>query len=308
MYVSTRARWLRVIFTYHGSALQRIKWRLLSVFVVATVLTYLSDSGIWELRLTPTPFTLIGLALGIFLGFRNNSSYDRFWEGRKLWGRLVNTTRSLARETLTFLPQGDDQDPSPRQIRIIHDVIAYTHALRMHLREELEPAELSPWLDEAERAELAGHLNIPAQILLRLGRRISEAVRSGNVSEYRWVELERRLVELMDIQGGCERIKTTPIPYSYTILIHRIVALYTFGLPFGLVDILGRFTPFVVIAVAYTFLGLDAVGDEIEDPFGKDINDLPLTRLSTMIEINLRQALGETNVPTLPPPKKCVVD
>jgi putative membrane protein len=140
-------------------------------------------------------------------------------------------------------------------------------------------------------------LNVPNTILLQVARTLTQLSDKNQLSDYRRVELERTLTELSNIQGGCERIKSTPIPHSYTILIHRIVAVYVFSLPFGLAETLHQLTPLVVLMVAYTFLGLDAVGDEIENPFGYDPNDLPLTALSTMIEINLRQALGESSVP-----------
>ena len=120
--------------------------------------------------------------------------------------------------------------------------------------------------------------------------------------------LEQSLTDLTDIQGACERIKSTPIPSSYTVLIHRIVALYTFSLPFGIVDAVGIATPVVVAIIAYAFFGLDAVGEEIEEPFGTDINDLPLSTLSRMIEINLRQTLGEAEVPDVLRPVDGVLD
>ena len=111
--------------------------------------------------------------------------------------------------------------------------------------------------------------------------------------------LETSLVSLTDIQGACERIKSTPIPYSYNTLIHRIVAVYTYGLPFGLVSDVGIMTPVVVLVVSYAFFGIDTVGDEIEQPFGTDPNDLPLSAISRTIEVNLRQRLGETELPPM---------
>jgi putative membrane protein len=159
--------------------------------------------------------------------------------------------------------------------------------------------ELSPWLSAADRERVAQHQNTPNALLLLIAEGFQAAAQAGRTSEYRWVELERRVAELTDIQGGCERILGTPIPHSYSILMHRIVALYVFALPFALVGTTHLFTPLVVLMVAYTFLGLDAVGSEIEDPFGKDLNDLPLSTLSRMIEVNLREMLGESEIPPL---------
>jgi putative membrane protein len=301
---SERPHWLVLVFQYRGSALSRIRWRLLSVFVVAVALTALELlNGKWHVSLTPVPFSLVGIALGIFLGFRNNTSYDRFWEGRKLWGRLVNTTRSITRQALTLVDVHDasrdasssEADPVVRQQ--VYRVVAYVHALRMHLRGQVDVDSLSPGLSNEDQHAVRHHLNVPSAILLLIGKTYRRLAREGRVTDFAQIQLERSLTDLTDIQGGCERIKSTPIPHNYTILIHRIVAVYVFALPFGLIDTLGKLTPLVVLMVAYTFLGLDAVGDELEDPFGLDLNDLPLDTISRMIEINLRQALGETDVP-----------
>jgi ion channel-forming bestrophin family protein len=120
--------------------------------------------------------------------------------------------------------------------------------------------------------------------------------------------LEASLTALTDIQGGCERIKLTPIPFSYTTLIHRITAVYCYALPFGLVDVVGNYTPVVCGIVAYAFFGLDVVGDEIEMPFGDDPNDLPLRAITRTIEINLRQRLGEDPLPPPHTPTREVLD
>lgn len=304
MLLIERRNWWKVIVTLRGTALSRIWKRLLVVTFVATIVTVIHEfhveSPVWDL--TTIPFSLIAVALGIFLGFRNNTSYDRFWEGRKLWGQLVNTTRSLARQVLVLVgpAQGEAHDPKALAAvhrELVYRVIAYVHALRQHLRDEDELEQLRGLLPEAEREALPGQLNRPIAILRELGGRLRELWREGRVHPLHLPLLEQGLVSLTDIQGACERIQSTPIPSSYTVLIHRIVAVYTFALPFGLVETIGVATPVVVAIIGYAFFGLDAVGDEIEDPFGTDVNDLPLATLSRMIEINLRQTLGEVEVP-----------
>lgn len=296
-----RPSWLRLVFSLHGSALQRIRYRLLAVFVVSLVLTFLHEIGPFRTHLTLAALSLMGLALGIFLGFRNNTSYDRFWEGRKLWGALVNNARGWARDVLTLV-DGDSRVPTEQQTAQVYRGIAFVHALRLSLRGQLERAQLAPFLAPAELDEVLEKLNVPDAILLIIARTNQEMRNQGLLSDYRFVQLSDRISRLSDIQGGCERIRSTPIPHSYSILIHRIVALYVLALPFGLVDSLHFFTPAVVMMVAYTFLGLDAVGDELEDPFGEDLNDLPLSTISRMIEVNLLQSLGETDVPPPLPP------
>ncbi len=298
-----RRNWWRQIVTVRGTAVTRVWPRLLVVTALAVVETLLHLHGYWSLQgLTVVPFSLVAVALGIFLGFRNNTSYDRFWEGRKLWGQLVNTTRSFARQLQVLVgPHTPEHGVTPEAAAIhrelVYRVVAYVHALRMHLRDEDDLDALAGLLPDDERQALRTQHNRPLAVLHALGGRVRDLWCQGHLHPLHVPMLEGSLAALTDIQGGCERIKSTPIPSSYTVLIHRIVAMYVFALPFGLVDTIGAFTPVVVAIIGYAFFGLDAVGEEIEDPFGTDLNDLPLATLSRMIEINLRQLLGETALP-----------
>jgi putative membrane protein len=301
-----RMSWFRLLFEYRGSALPKIRGRLFAVFAVACVVTVASEiTGGFTSTLTPVPFTLISLALGVFLGFRNNTSYDRYWEGRRLWGRLVNDARSFARLVLHVIDEhatsaalAGGQRTRELQRALIYRVIAFAHALRLHLRNQLEdPRELVELLDPEEVSALAAQRNVPLFISLQISARIAEARRLG-ILRHRDVHLLEELVtDFVDVQGGCERIRNTPIPWSYTVLMHSIVAVYCFALPFGLVSTTHLLTPVVVVLIAYAFLGLDAVGDELEQPFGTEDNDLPLSALCRTIEINLRQVLGESRLP-----------
>jgi ion channel-forming bestrophin family protein len=313
MIVPPKYGWLALIFRWRGTALSRMWKRLVFTTGVAVAITLLDHFHAITIGkgLTVIPFTLIGVALGVFLGFRNNTSYDRYWEGRKLWGSMVNTSRTATRQILTLIgpqPNGGSK-PSEADLEeeraalvafhreMVHRVAAYVHAVRLHLRDDKSRSDLSRLLPEAEIDRLALEGNRPIAILQTLGDRVRDAWMRGWVHPQHVPVLEQSLTQFCDIQGGCERIKNTPIPFSYTALIHTIVAIYTFLLPFGLIHDVKAFTPVVVAIIAFAFLGLDAVGDEIEDPFGVDPNDLPLTTLSTMIEINVRQRIGDTDLP-----------
>jgi len=325
--------WLRTVWSWKGTAMQRIWKRLLFTTTTAAVITYidLGFGGRFQFHedLTLVPFSLIGVALGIFLGFRNNTSYDRFWEGRKLWGRMVNVSRSITRQILTMvgpiqkeyegrltdgvrghyygqLPSEQDREEDPDMDELldfhkecVHRVAAYVHCFRLHLRDEWDMSDLEGLVPDEEIERLKDESNRPVAMLQTLGDRFREAWLRGWIHSMHFKTLEESLTEMTGIQGGCERIKSTPIPFSYTALIHKIVALYCYALPFGIVNETKWFTPVVVAIVAYAFFGLDAVGDEIEDPFGKDLNDLPLTTLSTMIEVNIRQRIGDEDLPAL---------
>jgi len=248
-----------------------------------------------KITLTPIPFSLIGLALAIFLGFRNSASYDRFWEGRKLWGHLVIDCRTLARQMLYYLPDLD----AARQQRLIYRVIAFPYALKHHLRDSDPTPQIAEMLDEAERASVAAAHNRPDALVRRMSAELAAELAKGRANPMLVAEMESHVAAIAGIQAGCERIKNTPLPFSYSLLLHRTAYLYCFALPFGLVDTIGFMTPFVVAIVSYTFFGLDALGDEIEEPFGIAPNDLPLASLCRTIERDLRAALGED---ILPPP------
>lgn len=311
MMVPRHGSWLRLLFRYRGTELPRTKYRILGVFLLACLVTFAElnlEDDQFHSHLRIVPFTLIGFALSIFLGFRNNTAYDRWWEGRKLWGALVNTARSMTRQVLTLLhevPEGrtlsreEKSEIRALQVELVRRVIAFVHALRMHLRDVQDLSPLAAFLPADEVKALEAETNRPSAINKVTADKIMAAWTRGWIHPLHVPVLEASLTALTDIQGGCERIKSTPIPLSYTTLIHRIVAVYCYGLPFGLVGEVAEFTPIIVLVVSYAFFGLDVIGDEIEQPFGEDDNDLPLDALSRMIEVNLRQRIGETELPPL---------
>jgi ion channel-forming bestrophin family protein len=307
MFVEKRSSWIATV-VLGGVALPHIWMRTLAVSAISIVLTVAYREVPWlHYSITSTPFVLIGLPLGIFLGFRNNTAYDRFWEGRKLWGGLVNTCRSLTRQIITMVEPQPEAAPTTAETiaayeaEVVHTLIAYVHALRHHLRDSDPFATLARVLNEEEAARLREEPNVPIALLQRLGDQIADARRHHWIHAYHVAVIEASLVSLTDIQGACERIKSTPIPYSYTVLMHRLVAAYCTLLPFGLIETIGWGTPVVVLLVSYALFGLDAVGSEIEQPFGLDPNDLPLSTISRAIEANLRRRIGEPSPPLFEP-------
>ena len=305
MWVDKRPSWAKTVLL-GGFALPEIWGRTLFVTGLSSLVTIAYET-VPQLRysLTATPFALIGLPLGIFLGFRNNAAYDRFWEGRKLWGALVNTARTLARQiqTLVVAPAAEAEEARAFRLDFIHFEIAYFHALRHHLRDNKPWDSLSHVLPAEQVEPLRTHDNIPIFMIEEMARKLLVAREKGWVNPLHVNTFEISFTALCDLQGGCERIKLTPIPYSYTVLLHRIVAFFCLLLPFGLCDSIRYATPLVVLAVSYCFFGLDAVGDELEQPFGLDVNDLPLKAICRTIERNLRESLGEQLPPAVQPKK-----
>lgn len=283
----------RLFFALRGSIVHRIKWEVTTTVSIAVVVTLL-HGRLFETKITmtPIPFTLIGLALAIFLGFRNSATYDRWWEGRKQWGELVIRARSLARLCLFHIRDTGDGLPAVQVRRLI----AFTHALRHALRGSPD-RDSRRFLKQSEAEAAWQSVNPPDLILRAFSADLAKAAADGRVDPMITAAMEENVTALAGVQAACERINNTPLPFAYVLLLHRTAHLYCLMLPFGLVDICGFTTPIVVGLISYTFFGLDTIGDDIEEPFGVMPNDLPLDAISRRIEIDLRESLGEKNLP-----------
>ena len=302
MIIRERPSGLKLFLLLRGSVLPRILPTLLVNIAVATFVTW-SHGDLWDLKITLTtiPFTLIGLPISIFLGFRNNSAYDRFWEGRKLWGELVLRCRNFARQCTGLIeypaPAVASNGLQDARVRMIRRAIAFVQVLRDRLRGQPTNAAVAANLLPAEYAAMQNAANKPDFLMLEMGADLQRCLREGRLEACLAANIDTTLSALTAAAASCERIKNTPIPYSYTLLLHRTAYIYCFLLPFGLVDSIGFMTPFVVAIVAYTFFGLDALGDELEEPFGLEPNDLPLDAMCRAIEIDLLSALRADEIP-----------
>ncbi|MDD2777048.1 MAG: bestrophin family protein [Gallionella sp.] len=298
MIVRDRPTGLKLFFIFRGSVLHQI-WVVLLVNVVLATLVTMAHGDLFshKITLTAIPFTLIGLPLAIFLGFRNNAAYDRYCEGRKLWGEIVLQSRNFARQCLTLIEHSDPLNPKVElndvRVRMIYRTIAFSHALRHLLRGTDAMAEIKPLLTPDEWQQSSKTSNIPDYLMHQMGNDLRLCLDEKRLEGCLAANIDETMSAITAAAAACERIKGTPIPFSYTLMLHRTAYLYCFLLPFGLVDVIGFMTPFVVGIVAYTFFGLDALGDEIEEPFGNLPNDLALDAICRGIEINLRGALGE---------------
>ena len=298
MIVRKRPSWFRMLLVWRGSILPRIMPQLLLTMLVATAITGLSLRNHWQPGLSILPFSLLGVALAVFLGFRNNASYERFWEARKLWGSLIIETRTLARQALT-LPSAA---PAERR-ELVLTLIAFTHALRHQLRGTDATSDIRRLVaDPAAHARALSARFKPAVLLLQFNERLHAARARGEIDPILAAAFEPGLAALSGVLGGCERIANTPLPFTYSVIIHRIIYLFAFLLPFGLVETAGLWTPIIVGFVAYMFFALEALSDEIEEPFGTAPNDLALDAMSHTTEASLRELLGEPAPQPAPQP------
>ena len=213
-------------------------------------------------------------------------SYDRFWEARKLWGGLLIVNRSITRLLLSAVPK------HPLTAEAADLLCAFAYALKAQLRREDDCQHLQRLiapglLDEVQAARFA-----PAIILRRLGELVQQLQREGCLNEWQWQALDRKLDTMSEILGGCERIDTTPIPDTWRVLLNRTVTIYSLLLPMGLVSSIGWLTPPIAVFIAYTYLALEVIGEELEEPFGREGNDLPLAALCHTIESAVREMQG----------------
>lgn len=301
MIIRPHLHWFRMLLAWRGSVLPRLLPRLFLIFCISIIAVAAHDHLLpVSLNLNTTaPFSLIGIALAVFLGFRNNASHDRWWEARKLWGQLLNESRSLTREVLTLpsrpLPKEETQD-------FFAALSALPHALRHQLRKSDPTEDLVTRLPHALFNRVIVSRYKAATLMLYLGEWVQRQARAGALDPMAVIAFDRNLNGLSDVIGGCERIASTPLPFAYSVMIHRTVYFFCASLPFGLVDSIGIFTPVFAVFVAYTFMAHEAIASQIEDPFGTDDNDLALNMMSAMIEDATRDLLGEAAV-ALPKPQ-----
>ncbi|PQV52614.1 bestrophin family protein [Paraburkholderia sp. BL21I4N1] len=301
MIIRPHLHWFRMLLAWRGSVLPRLLPRLFLIFCISIIAVAAHDHLLpVSLNLNTTaPFSLIGIALAVFLGFRNNASYDRWWEARKLWGQLLNESRSLTREVLTLpsrpLPKEETQE-------FFAALGALPHALRHQLRKSDPTEDLATRLPQALFNRVIVSRYKPATLMLHLGEWVQRQARAGAIDPMAVIAFDRNLNGLSDVIGGCERIASTPLPFAYSVMIHRTVYFFCASLPFGLVDSIGIFTPVFAVFVAYTFMAHEAIASQIEEPFGTDDNDLALNMMSATIEDATRDLLGEPAL-TLPKPQ-----
>ena len=255
----------------------------------------IEPGGLTELQLPVTPISIVGASIGIFASFRANQAYDRWWEGRRLWGGLVNASRHWASQVLAYLPAAE----APLAETLVLRQVAYVHALRCRLRGQ-SPFDDADYARSGEQdAGLRGSTNMTAALLQRQLRALGALDDRGGLDPHRLASLDRTLTELIGLQGACERIGGTPLPRGVGFILVLLIDTFAVLLPFALVHDLGWVAVPLNVVVCLAFAMISEAGRVLEDPFTLFYNGLPLHDLSVKIERNLREALGHTE---LPPP------
>ena len=284
--------WFIFLFRLHkADTFRKLFPLILGISVYAGIISFLelgyfnflSSSNLRNITVT---HTLLGFVLSLLLVFRTNTAYDRWWEGRKLWGNLVNNSRNLAMKLSAILPAEEKEQRS-----FFRKIIpAYAYALRNHLRAERTRIEL---FEEDIRHPSLKHIDhekhVPNQLALLMFIHIRQLYDEQKISDSQLIVLNAELQSFTDICGACERIKNTPIPFSYSVFIKKFIFFYVATLPFGYVLTLGYYVVPVVAFIFYVLASLEIIAEEIEEPFGNDANDLPIDKIA----LNIHRHIGE---------------
>lgn len=239
-----------------------------------------------DFHTTISMHSLLGIVLGLFLVFRTNSSYDRWWEGRKLWGSMVNNTRNLAHKMNAFLDPADTDNRNWFAMMIPNFVVA----VKEHLRKGTKLSELEV-IDDTFITALSKVKHVPNRLSSMMYQRVNELYKQNRITGDQLFLVDKELKEFSDILGACERIKNTPIPYNYSMYIKQFIFIYLITLPMAFVTTSGYITVPIVMLITFVLLSVELIAEEIEDPFGRDINDLPTDELSIKISANVKEIL-----------------
>jgi ion channel-forming bestrophin family protein len=273
------------IFIIKKSVFLKVSGRVLfctSFSVLIFVLNRFNYPVSWSLNSSIVP----SIVLGLLLVFRTNTAYERFWEGRKAWGTLVNTTRNLARQIWISIAEQTAEDRS-RKIETLRLLVAFSVSMKLHIRGEKLDRELEELVPVAHYQKLQGMNHPPLEIAFWIGNYLQEQHDCQYLNTYQLAAMMKLLDVMVDMLGACERILKTPIPIAYSIHLRQLLILYCLVLPFELVGELGGWTIVVVSLVSFTMFGVEEIGIEIENPFNCDPNDLPLDDICQTMKRNI---------------------
>ena len=279
--------WFGLIFKFHkAETFRKLIWVLLCMAIYTGLVVYI-EKEVFELKYASSPMihSIAGFVISLLLVFRTNTAYDRWWEGRKQWGALVNVSRNFAMKINAFIPEEEVK----RRSELAELTASYSRILKEHLRNVNRSEKVAMAPDFCIIDEQEDH--VPNVVAGEIQFRILEMYRKGEISEAAYLAMLEDLNKFTDICGACERIKNTPIPYTYNIFLKKFIFLYTISMPYAFVEAFGYWTILVTLFILYAFVSLEMIAEEIEDPFGKDSNDLPTDNLASKIEANIKNII-----------------
>lgn len=276
--------WFSLIFDVYSRYVIRALFPLILFAGVLTSVLCFLFIDVLQITIEDTKafHSILGVILGLFLVLRTNTAYDRWWEGRKLWGQLVNDTRQLAIKICTFIPEDAKED----RLFFKKMIPNITFAMKHHLRNSRMVGEMD-FYDEDTQKRIIDSTHRPNIINKILMERVMDMNKRGLISADKLFILDKEIKGFTDIIGACERIKSTPIPYSYSMFIKKFLFIYCITLPMTFIGEFGYWSIILVVVAFYFLMSVELISEEIEDPFGKDINDLPLDELCVKIKKNI---------------------
>ena len=279
--------WFRHIFKVYKSDTLKIllpEIILISIYTWAINFVLVNFFPEFNIKLFKNAFTihtLVGFVMGLLLVFRTNTAYDRWWEGRKHWGALVNNTRYAAIKANSLLPKTKETKD------FIHLITIFPYALKNHLRSVDDHEDLR--IDSHLKDQLKNYDHVPNGIISLLYNYLNLWKKDNTISDVDLLLFDKEIKNFIDILGACERIKNTPIPFSHTLFIKKFIFIYILTIPFGFIPDFGYWSIGVSAFIFYVFVSIEIIAEEIEDPFGLDDNDLPLDELSGKIKANIKE-------------------
>ncbi len=274
--------WFKLITAFHKSdTFRRLIPAMIGIGLFTTlVVTFEIFVLHWSYKNITIIHSILGFVLSMLLVFRTNTAYDRWWEGRKIWGDIVNNSRNLALKVKAYYKNKDAAE------QLLQNIINYNFVLKNHLRGSANSVEILHTGEPLEE-ELLNTTHAPNAIALKLFQNIGHEYRCGGITETQLIVLNDELKSFTNNCGACERIKNTPIPYSYNLFLKKIISLYVFTIPFAFGPDFGYATIIISMIVLYVFASIELIAEEIEDPFGTDDNDLPLDKICNTIKQNI---------------------
>ncbi len=287
MVVYNPKNWFGLIFKFHKQETFRtLFWVMISIALFSAIVAYI-EIEVFSLKYASTTLvhSLLGFVLSLLLVFRTNTAYDRWWEGRKQWGALVNVSRNLSLKINAFLPDGETQ-----QRKELKEMVGlYATILKDHLRTATREELIMLLPSFMDKAKVGKH--VPNHLANAMQNRIMAMYQDKHISEGAYLAMLQDLNAFTDICGACERIKKTPIPYTYNIFIKKFIFVYIISMPFGFITDVGYSVIFITVFSFYVLASLELIAEEIEDPFGTDSNDLPTDDLAVTIYNNVNEII-----------------